>query len=151
MDDVREFEAFVAEVEPRLRRALVTVYGFDRGREATAEALGWAWEHRAELNKLENRVAYLFRVGQSRTRHRKDPVVGFTRSEDTEPWVEPGLGPALAALPERQRVAVVLVTGFSWTLREVAELTGIRVTTVQSNLERGLRSLRAAMEVTDHA
>ena len=75
----------------------------------------------------------------------------FVRSEHTEPWVEPGLGPALATLPERQRVAVVLVHGFSWTLREVAELTGLRITTVQSNLERGLRSLRASMEVNDHA
>ncbi len=151
MNEAREFEAFVAEVEPRLRRALVSVYGFDRGREATAEALGWAWEHREDLGTLENKVAYLFRVGQSRTRQRKEPAASFARSVDTEPWVEPGLGPALAALPERQRVAVVLVTGFSWTLREVAELTGIRVTTVQSNLERGLRKLRAAIEVTDHA
>jgi len=36
-------------------------------------------------------------------------------------------------------------------MREVAELTGIRVTTVQSHLERGLRSLRSSMEVPDHA
>jgi DNA-directed RNA polymerase specialized sigma24 family protein len=150
MDETQEFEAFVSRIEPRLRRALVAVCGFDRGREATAEALGWAWEHRDNLAKLENKVAYLFRVGQSRTRHRKQPV-GFTRSEHTEPWFEPALGPALAALPERQRVAVVLIHGFSWTLREVAELMGIRVTTVQSNLERGLRNLRAAMEVNDHA
>jgi DNA-directed RNA polymerase specialized sigma24 family protein len=150
MDETQEFEAFVSRIEPRLRRALVAVCGFDRGREATAEALGWAWEHRDNLAKLENKVAYLFRVGQSRTRHRKQPV-GFARSEHTEPWFEPALGPALAALPERQRVAVVLIHGFSWTLREVAELMGIRVTTVQSNLERGLRNLRAAMEVNDHA
>jgi len=150
MDQAREFEAFVAEVEPRLRRALIAVYGFDRGREATAEALGWAWEHRNQLDEVENKVAYLFRVGQSRTRHRKEPVM-FTRSERADPWVEPGLSAALAAFSERQRVAVVLVSGFSWTLREVAELTGIRVTTVQSNLERGLRSLRAAMEVNDRA
>jgi DNA-directed RNA polymerase specialized sigma24 family protein len=150
MDEVREFEAFVSEVEPRLSRALVAIYGFDRGREATAEALGWAWEHRDLLGKLDNKVAYLFRVGTTRTKHRKEPVL-FERPEHVEPWVEPGLGAALAALPERQRVAVVLVRGFSWTLREVAELTGIRVTTVQSNLERGLQRLRAAMEVNDHA
>ncbi|MGO9343599.1 MAG: sigma factor-like helix-turn-helix DNA-binding protein [Acidimicrobiales bacterium] len=46
---------------------------------------------------------------------------------------------------------MVLVYGLSWTLREVAELTGTRVTTVQNHLERGLRNLRASMEVTDHA
>lgn len=151
MDEAREFEAFVSEVEPRLRPALIAAFGFDRGREAAAEALGWAWEHRDHLSRLQNKVGYLFRVGQSRTRSRKEPIGGFTRSEQTEPWVEPGLGPALADLSERQRVAVVLVTGFSWTHREVAELMGIRVTTLQSNLERGLRHLRAAMEVNDHA
>ncbi len=150
MDEAPEFEAFVIQVEPRLRSALVAAYGLDRGREATAAALGWAWEHRGQLAKLENKVAFLYRVGQSSTRRRKEPVI-FTRAEASEPWFEPGLAPALAALSERQRVAVVLVYGLSWTLREVAELTGTRVTTVQNHLERGLRNLRASMEVTDHA
>jgi len=150
MDEVLEFEAFVHEVEPRLRNALVAAYGFDRGREATAAALGWAWEHRARLNKVNNKVAFLFKVGQSGTRNRKEPLI-FARPEQTEPWIEPGLSPALAKLSERQRVAVVLVYGLSWTLREVAELTGTRVTTIQNHLERGLRNLRTSMEVADHA
>jgi DNA-directed RNA polymerase specialized sigma24 family protein len=46
---------------------------------------------------------------------------------------------------------VVLVHGFGWTLREVAELRGVKVTSVQTHLERGLRRLRAALEVTTHA
>jgi DNA-directed RNA polymerase specialized sigma24 family protein len=150
MDEVQRFEEFVSEVEPRLRNALVASYGLDRGREATAAALGWAWEHRDQMTKVENKVAFLFKVGQSRTRRRKEPLI-FARAEETETWVEPGLAPALAALSERQRVAVVLVYGLSWTLREVAELTGTRVTTVQNHLERGLRNLRTSMEVTDRA
>jgi len=150
MDEAERFEAFVCEVEPRLRNALVAAYGIDRGREATAAALGWAWEHRDRMTRVENNVAFLFKVGQSSTRRRKEPVM-FTRSEQSEPWAEPGLAPALAGLSERQRVAVVLVYGLSWTLREVAELTGTRVTTVQNHLERGLRKLRTSMEVTDHA
>ena len=64
----------------------------------------------------------------------------------TEPQVEPGLGRALARLSERQRVAVVLVHGYGWTHREVAELTGSRPTTIQNHLERGLRKLRADLE-----
>ncbi len=72
MDEAPEFEAFVIEVEPRLRSALVAAYGLDRGREATAAALGWAWEHRGELGKLESKVAFLYRVGQSSTRRRKE-------------------------------------------------------------------------------
>jgi RNA polymerase sigma factor (sigma-70 family) len=58
---------------------------------------------------------------------------------------------ALRDLPERQRVAVMLVHGFGWKLAEVAEITGIRVPTVQTHAERGLARLRRALEVHDHA
>jgi DNA-directed RNA polymerase specialized sigma24 family protein len=144
------FERFVSEVEPRLRRALVAAYGTATGREATADALSWAWEHWNKLEGVSNPVAYLYRVGQSRMRSKKQPIV-FERSNHNEPWVEPGLGPALVDLSEAQRTAVVLIYGFSWTLREVAELGGITISTVQTHLERGLRNLRAAMEVHDNA
>jgi Sigma-70, region 4. len=48
-------------------------------------------------------------------------------------------------------VAVVLIHGFDWTLREVAELMEIRVTSVQTHLDRGLTNLRSALEVADNA
>jgi DNA-directed RNA polymerase specialized sigma24 family protein len=147
---VDAFETFVLDVEPRLRRALVAAYGMEMGREATADALSWAWEHWNKLDGVANPVAYLYRVGQSRARSKKRPIV-FERSSHSEPWVEPSLGPALLRLSESQRTAVVLVYGFAWTLREVGELTGTKVTTVQTHLERGLRNLRAAMEVHDNA
>jgi RNA polymerase sigma-70 factor (ECF subfamily) len=146
MTDRASFTAFVAEVEPRLRRALVAAYGADRGREAVAEALAWAWEHRTELGRMDNPAGYLYRVGQSRTRPRKEPP-RFEAPPGAEPWVEPSLLPALAELTERQRVAVVLVHGFGWTHREVGELTGVAVTSVQNHVERGLEKLRAALEV----
>jgi RNA polymerase sigma-70 factor (ECF subfamily) len=143
-----EFEAFVMEVEPDLRRALFAVLGVDRGREATAEALAWAWENWDRVRGMDNPRRYLFRVGQSRTRSRKTRPV-FVRHEWHEPQIEPYLGEALRELSESQRVAVVLVHGFGWTMRDVAELTGIKVTTIQTHLERGLRRLRAALEVHD--
>jgi RNA polymerase sigma factor (sigma-70 family) len=65
------------------------------------------------------------------------------------PWIEPGLERAVAELTESQRVAVVLVHGFGWTAREVAELLGVKATTVQTHVERALARLRSAMEV-DH-
>jgi DNA-directed RNA polymerase specialized sigma24 family protein len=139
------FECFVHDVEPRLRRALVAAYGSQRGREATAEALSWAWENWDRVRAMTYPHRYLFRVGRSRTRARRQPVV-FDVNTAREPSVEPGLGPALARLSERQRIAVVLVHGFGWTHREVAELTGSRPTTVQNHLERGLRKLRTDLE-----
>jgi DNA-directed RNA polymerase specialized sigma24 family protein len=145
---VSDFSAFFALAEPRLRRAFVAAYGGERGREATAEALAWGWEHWSEVEAMDNPIGYLFRVGRSRTRGRRFRVV-FLRADGAEPWVEPGLADALAALTERQRLAVGLVHGFGWTLREVADVSGLRVTTVQNHLERGLARLRSLLGVSE--
>jgi DNA-directed RNA polymerase specialized sigma24 family protein len=148
--DTRDFEAFFEEVEPLLRRAHFAVFGLERGPEATAEAFAWAWETWPRARDLDGPVGYLFRVGQSRTRRRRFRPV-FTPELVDDPLIEPKLGSALAELSEAQRAAVVLVYSFGWTLREVAELRGVKVTSVQTHLERGLRRLRAALEVTTHA
>src|SRR5215831_14909171 len=122
--DDEEFAAFMDDAEPRLRRALVAALGSQRGRDATAESLAWGWEHWTRVREMQNPAGYLYRVGRSRTRDRRHPVV-FERADSPEPWVEPHLGSALAALSERQRLAVVLVHGYGWTLRDVSEVAGI--------------------------
>jgi DNA-directed RNA polymerase specialized sigma24 family protein len=149
--DDEAFDAFVRMHEPSLRRAFVAAYGAERGSEATAEALAYAWERWDRVQPMENAVGYLYRVGQSRTRRMarrtpRFPGVGVTPEL---PWVEPALPAAMQALTEHQRVCVVLVHGYGWQLREVAELLGIAVTTVQNHVERGLAKLRAALEVDD--
>ena len=143
-----EFEAFMREGEPRLRRALVAAYGFEDGRDATAEALAYAWEHWERVRAMPNAMGYLFRVAQSSRRHRRVPVL-YDVSAMPDYLFEPGLPAALAALSRRQRMVVVLVHGFGYTLHEVAELTGMRRTTVQNHSERGLARLRAKLGVTD--
>ncbi|HTW98912.1 MAG TPA: hypothetical protein VMD59_09055 [Acidimicrobiales bacterium] len=110
-----DFEGFVLEVEPRLRAALVACYGAERGRDATAEALAYAWEHWDRFAGIEHPAAYLFRVAQSRTRHRRQRVL-FVVPEVLEHAVEPGLATALRALPVQQRVAVVLVHGLGYSV-----------------------------------
>jgi DNA-directed RNA polymerase specialized sigma24 family protein len=142
-----DFEQFVRELEPRLRRAFVASFGSDRGREATAEAFAWAWSHWRRVREMSNAAGYLYRVGQSRTRRRRDGYLVAHVAHS--PWVEPQLPSALAKLTDHQRMAVVLVHGFGWTCREVADLTGVKTTTVQSHLERGLARLRSALEVYD--
>jgi DNA-directed RNA polymerase specialized sigma24 family protein len=143
-----EFHGFVARAEPRLHRALVARFGWEQGREATAEALAYAWEHWSTVRRLDNPVGYLFRVGQSRSRVRKKPIL-FARPDAHDQWYEPELARLLGELPSRQRVAVVLVHGYGWTTREVAELLGVRATTVQTHLSRGLIRLREELEVSD--
>jgi DNA-directed RNA polymerase specialized sigma24 family protein len=146
LDDAT-FERFYRDTEPRLRRALIATYGPETGREATADALAWAWEHRDRLPAIDHPVRYLYRVGQSRARRRKIRVL-HGRNDWTEPWVEPELAGGLVRLSEQQRVTVILVHGYGWTLAEVAELLDVKRTTVQNHLERGLARLRTHLKVT---
>jgi len=63
------------------------------------------------------------------------------------PDVDPRLIGALAALPERQRVAVTLVHGHDWSHTDVAALMGISASTVATHVTRAVATLRAALEV----
>jgi RNA polymerase sigma-70 factor (ECF subfamily) len=146
--DEHAFETFVTSAEPRLRRALVAAYGFEEGRDATAEALAYAWEHWERLQEVSNPSGYLFRVAQSRRRRKRPPVL-FDTSGWAEHHFEPGLPRALATLSRSQRVAVTLVYGYGYTLREVSELTGVRKSTVQTHVERGLARLRVKLGVNN--
>lgn len=147
--DSEAFAAFVREVEPKLRRAFVAAFGAQRGRDATAEALAWAWEHWERVVGMQNPAGYLWRVGRSRSRWpRKVPFL-LPEPSAGDPVVEPGLVPALQSLTSRQRTAVLLVHGYGWQLREVAELLGLKVTTVQNHVDRGMTKLRLALGEVD--
>src|ERR1044072_7564621 len=123
-----DFEQFVAEVEPRLRRALVAGFGAVIGRQAAADALAWAWENWDRMREIESPIGYLYRVGRTVAVRRAaryaavaEPLPGVSTPDDS---FEPGLAPAIARLSESQRCAVVLVVGFGYPLREGAEVLG---------------------------
>jgi DNA-directed RNA polymerase specialized sigma24 family protein len=142
------FTRFVRGFEPRLRIALAAAIGQERGAEAAAEALAYGWEHWDRIEEMDNPCGYLYRVGRSRFRAPR-PVRLPMVPEVLAPRVEPGLPAALAALSDRQRVAVVLIHGFGWTAGEVAELLGLEVATVATHLRRGLAKLRQSLGVQD--
>ena len=143
-----EFERFAGLAESKLRRAYIAAYGVERAAEATAEAMAWAWEHRDRLDTMENPVGYLYRVGQSRTRSRRRPNLPAPAALGV-PEVEPRLIEELAALPERQRVAVWLVHACEWTHREVGEALGISTSAVSTHVARGTERLRTRLEAHD--
>jgi DNA-directed RNA polymerase specialized sigma24 family protein len=147
-DHEQGFRAFVASVEPSLRRALMAQYGADRGREAAMDALSFAWEHWSMVRELRNPPGYLYRVAQSATKSRKQRPL-FDRPVEAEPWIEPGLPAAMAALSHQQRVAVFLVYVHDTEVSEVAQLLRLRKTTVHTHLTRGLASLRKSLNVTE--
>jgi DNA-directed RNA polymerase specialized sigma24 family protein len=138
------FAALVQQTERPLRASLVARYGPERGREAAAEALAYAWENLDKVTAMANPVGYLYRVGQSRTRERKVRFVPCTPPAGM-PDVEPELQRAIAKLTEHQRVAVVLAHGFGYTHAEIADLLGIKRSSVQNHVERGLAALRSAL------
>lgn len=144
------FSAFVSAHEPMLLQALVATYGAVDGREATADALSWAWEHWDRLLDVENKRGYLYRVGQSATRRfsaRALPSTLTVPDAHHLPDIDPGLLPALNRLSEQQRTIVVLVHAFGWTQTEVSRLLEVTPSTVREHLRRAMERLRQALEV----
>jgi len=149
-DEDEAFTAFVKEVEPRLRHALVAVFGQEQGREATAEALAYGWEHWDRVGRMENPAGYLYRVGRSSAKKRRSPFF-LPLPEHGLPDVEPGLPAALRELSEKQRLAVVMVHAYGWPRDETAAILSVKVSTLDTHLHRGLAKLRSALGVEIHA
>ncbi len=144
------FTEFVSEAEPRLRHALCAAFGGDVGRESAAEALAYGWEHWDRIRTMPNPAGYLWGVGRNHARRMRRPRPIFPEPlSDSTPWFEPGLPAAMAALSEKQRVAVMLVYGLGWTYSEVADLLGVSKSTVQTQVERGLVKLRQRIGAGD--
>jgi RNA polymerase sigma-70 factor (ECF subfamily) len=143
--DATEFEVFAGDARPRLVRALAPVRG-DDALEGAAEALAYAWEHWSVIREMDNPLGYLYRVGQSRTRRRRAPLLREPEAVGL-PDVEPRLIPALLRLPDTQRTAVWLVHACQWRYAEVAEALGTSPSMVGNHVVRGLARLRAELEV----
>jgi RNA polymerase sigma factor (sigma-70 family) len=147
----RLFEREIRALERTLRRAFAARYGLDLGADVTAETIGWAWENWERVAAMDNRAGYLYRVGQSAARRH----VRWTRRRvdlPTEPKLDdapdlPGdVFDALARLKPDHRVAVLMVHGYSFTYREVAELLGVSEAAVTNYVHRGLARLRTILE-----
>jgi DNA-directed RNA polymerase specialized sigma24 family protein len=150
--DQLTYTDLVKTIEAPLRRAMIATYGTERGTEAAAEALAYAWEHWDHIGTLANPVGYLYKVGRSKAIDvLRRPKVLFPGVPQAEmPRVEPGLPRALARLSRNQRVAVWLIHGYGCRYQEVADILGTSIGSVQKHVDRALRKLRTDLEVTDH-
>ena len=153
-DTAAVFTAFVEEIGPRLKQSLIASLGGEAGREATADALTWAWEHWDRVETLSNPAGYLYRLAHNRTIsafHRRLRH-GFSAAPVyEEPLVEPGLSAALGRLSPMQRTVVLLIHGFGWSYREVADHLGVAAGTVQTHAERAMAKLRKDLKVETDA
>ena len=146
MTETSEFESWAKRIEPRLRRALAGARAPADVADAVAEALLYAWREWDRVRVMENPIGYLFRVGLTRTRTRKQADLP-SPADLGAPDFEPRLVPALKALPECQRVAVWLVHACGFTQVETADAMGVSPSTVSTHVARGLASLRRDLEV----
>ena len=98
----------------------------------TTTAISWfrrkGWTHERATGALPETVVH-------------DPAEGVVRSEE--------LRQALAALPVRQRVAIVLRYYEDLTEAQTAEAMGCAVGTVKSQVSAGLAKLRELLPTTD--
>jgi DNA-directed RNA polymerase specialized sigma24 family protein len=143
------FAEWARDAEPRLRQAMTASLGSQLGQEAAADALVYAWEHWDRVSGKDNPFGYVFVVCRNKARGMtfwRRPVF-LDVEEYHPPQVEPGVAAAIARLTEKQRIVVMLVYGYEWSMSEVAELLGTKKTTVQKHAERGLARLRESLGV----
>lgn len=149
--DTAAFDEFVRISEPKLRHALTAAFGPVDGRAAAVDALSWAWEHWNQVREMTNPVGYLFRVGQTAARRsfaRPFPIDAIVEADGVTLPLDRDLLRALHALSEQQRLVVLLVHAFAWTIRDTAEALELAPSTVQTHAERGLGRLRQLLEQT---
>lgn len=139
---------FMRESQPRVAVALSAAFGADAARDATAEAFAYAWEHWDRVGGMTNPAGYVYRVGHHRaSKQRRTPAVVVPEPSNHDPWVEPGLVPALRRLSPRQRTVAVLIDGYGLHPQETAELLGMSRSSVRRHHERALHKLRSALGV----
>ena len=147
-----ETSKLLIDIEPRLRRALVARYGVDIGVEAAADAIAWGCEHADRLVEIDNPSGYLYRVGQSAARRQLRAGRAQLRFPAEEIRAEtelPGdVFEELKRLKPEQRVAVLLVHGYGFTYREVAEVLSVSEAAVTNHVHRGMKRLRRRLEGT---
>lgn len=153
MGSAGDFEAFFAESEPLIRRAVVARFGAEVGRDAAAEAFAQAWRSWERIAAVQNPAGYVYRIAERAAMREIDrKVVSLSEPEAVrDKYGDPELAAALEQLSPHQRQAVVLVKGLGMTYREAADLIGCARSSLQNHVERGLARLRESLEVTDNA
>jgi DNA-directed RNA polymerase specialized sigma24 family protein len=145
-----DFDAFFREAEPRLRRAYGGRLAQHCVGDAVSAALEFAWEHWDRVALMEHPVPYLFRVGLSKSRRRKQGRLPASPPHEMA-QIEPALVSSMQQLPRRQREVVWLVEACEWTPTETAEALGLSLSAVRTHRTRGLERLRHHLGVSTNA
>lgn len=148
----RDFENWYRSEHPKVLAAMSWVAAdVDVARDATDEAFARAFLHWRRLRGMASPAGWTYRVALNvlRRRMRRAALERANAQPPAavSPTVDPELWSVVGALPERQRVAVVLRYALDLTEREVARVMGIAPGTAASTL--GAARAKLAMWLDD--
>jgi RNA polymerase sigma factor (sigma-70 family) len=153
------FEAFFEAEHARLLRALYLVTGdAQEAEELMQDAFLAVWEGWDRVAQMESPTGYLYRTALNRHRSRMRRAtraarraVGSAEGGDAFAAADErdALARGLAALPARQRAAVVLTELLGYGSEEAGRILGVKDVTVRALASRGRASLRERLEETD--
>jgi RNA polymerase sigma-70 factor (ECF subfamily) len=152
----RDFEDWYDAQHPRLFASLLVLSGDrDIAQDATAEAFVRALQHWPRVQAMAAPDGWVYRVGVNVMR-RNARRRGFERrllrrlnADDLVPAPAGEVWDLVRALPDRQRMAVVLRYVADLEEREIAEVMGVARGTVASTLSDARRSLAAVLTEPD--
>lgn len=154
-DDELEFEEWYGAERRQLVASLVLVTGdLHRARDAADEAFVPAYERWSRVGRMASPTGWTYRVALNvvrRTERRRSIEERLLRRKGPprsdvdlpEPAVEAWR--AVAALPPRQRLAIVLRYVGDLTESDIARAMGVRRSTVSRTIEAAASSLRAVL------
>jgi DNA-directed RNA polymerase specialized sigma24 family protein len=152
--DETAFPRLVERTEPRLREALTALYGAERGREATMEALNWAFESVRRDGGPGGRyddtitLRRLFAEAQARSFSLR-AAPAFDDPAKPQTGIDRRLAGLLSVMPRQDRVAILLTEGAGWAIEDVAALFSTSEPRILHRGERWLGMLREAVEPDD--
>jgi RNA polymerase sigma-70 factor (ECF subfamily) len=151
-DPTAAFEDFFGTERTRLYRALFAITGSRMEAEDIAqEAFLRVWERWGHVATLEDPAGYLHRTAMNVFRDRRRRLARSLRRA-VRPSADPNEYDAvearsvaagvLAALPPRQRAAIVLTEGLGYSAEEAGGMLGIKGSTVRALHHQARSSMR---------
>jgi RNA polymerase sigma factor (sigma-70 family) len=154
--DAAGFEAFYRENLARIVRAcaLVTL-DVAMAEDVAAEAFARLWSRWGQIRGEDHAGGFVFKTAmrlcgrEMRRRARRAPAATSAADEMQQALVRHDVGRALAALPLRQRQAVVLRDWAGFETSETARMLGMKESTVRVHLARARERLRESLSVNE--
>ena len=157
--DVLSFEELFTREHANLFRALFLITGsIPEAEELMQDAFLKVWERWERVSEMENPAGYLFRVAVNNGLRRiRRIAMGAKRvlasGQPDDPFAAADLRDevvrSLAALPERQRAAIVLTDLVDLSAEEAGKALGVTASTVRSLASQARQALRISMEECD--